>query len=170
MGKSRRMNYELIVSLYENNYGQVLIGKIFNTPHGHISKVLRKMEVQARERGTVVEPIPYSKLSKDVKQLILADKDIKEDYENVTGYKVETVKKKVTKKPAKKKKVTRAKLMDGWKEMSIEERGKYIVNELEKGKSTRQVASEIGIGQSTLVGTKNKYLYGTSTKPKTVTV
>jgi|SRR5690625_307635 len=169
MAKKRRIDYTLVTALYENNYGQVAIGKMLESPHGHISKVLRKEGVVTRERGKVVQPVPFPKMSKDDQAVIMKDEDFFKVFQEFTGYKHVVEKKKKENKPVSaekgKKKVVKRKKMDGWDDMTTEEKGEIIQNKLEEGKSSRKVAEEIGIGQSTLIGIRNMYLYGSRTKP-----
>src|SRR5699024_11492711 len=81
-------NYGLVVRLYEGNYGQIAIGKILETPHGHISKVLRKEGVETRKRGEIVEPLPFNELPKMVQEFIKADSEVLSNYEKVMGVSV----------------------------------------------------------------------------------
>jgi len=143
MGRGRRLNYGLVVGLYEGNYGQIAIGKILETPHGHISKVLRKEGVETRKRGEIVEPLPFNELPKMVQEFIKADSEVLSNYEKVMGVSVV-------------EEVQEVQL--NWKEMNREEKVEVIFSKLDKGMTTREAAKEIGIAQSTLVKTKNKYL------------
>src|SRR5699024_577793 len=143
MGRGRRLNYGLVVGLYEGNYGQIAIGKILETPHGHISKVLRKEGVETRKRGEIVEPLPFNELPKMVQECIKADSQVLSNYEKVMGVSVV-------------EEVQEVQL--NWKEMNREEKVEVIFSKLDKGMTTREAAKEIGIAQSTLVKTKNKYL------------
>ena len=156
MGRNRRMDYELIAGLYENNYSTVIIGRILATPNGHVSKVLFKQGVEARKRGVRVKPVAFELLSKDLQDNIMYDEKLFEGYQRVMG----------EVNVPKKEDVAEVAEVKDWKEMSLEEKGKRIVELLDNGLSTRKAAAEIGISQSTLVKTKNRYLYGTDTVPK----
>ena len=141
MGRNKRLNYEMIKGLYENNYGQALIGRILETPHGHISKVLRGMGVKTRKRGEVVHPVSYKNLDKRLKNLLKLDYEVFDRYVLVTGFDV------------KEDKVSK----EEWKSLSKKEKVDMIMEKLDEGMTTREAAKELGIAQSTLVKTKNSY-------------
>lgn len=164
MAKNRRLDYELVTTLYENNYGQVAIGKMLSSPHGHISKVLRKQGVQTRERGEVVVPVPFPKMSKEAQSIIMRDGEFFKVFQDFTGYK-HVVEKPKKAKGGSKRKVIKRKKMAGWDDMTVEEKGKVIMDKVAERKNTYEIAGEIGIGQSTVVGLRNQYLYGTRKKP-----
>src|SRR5699024_9875533 len=143
MGRGRRLNYGLVAGLYEANYGQVAIGKILETPHGQVSKVLRKERVETRTRCEIVEPETFNRLPKRIQNYIKDDVEVLSKYEEVMGVKVTET-------------VQEEKL--NWKDMTRDEKVEVIFSKLDKGMTTREAAKEIGIAQSTLVKTKNKYL------------
>lgn len=139
MGRNKRLNYELVAGLYESNYGQALIGRILETPHGHISKVLRGMDVKTRKRGEKVSPVHFKDLDKRIKDMLKMDVEVMDKYQEYTGFdteEVESVKKE-------------------WKDMNKEEKVEVIMDKLNGGMTTREAAKELGIAQSTLVKTKN---------------
>lgn len=143
MGRNKRMDYELIAELYENNYNTVKIGNILETPNGHISKVLRVQGVETRGRGVQVIPVEFNKLTKRLQEMILEDEEVLEGYKRVMGYGSEIERSEVEEKE--------------WKEMTLNEKGKQIVELLESGLSTRKAAKVMGISQSTVVKTRKKY-------------
>lgn len=86
MCKVRRINYEVVKGLYEQNFSQGDIAKVYGSVSGHISKVLKAEGVQARSgKEGRVKPVAYSKLPSKLKTLLkkeeLVDK-VKEIYED----------------------------------------------------------------------------------------
>lgn len=145
MGRNKRLDYGLIAGLYESDYGQTLIGKILETPSGHISKVLKVEGVQARKRGERVIPEDYEMLSGDLKQRLKLDEEVFQKYQEVMGYEIKE------EQPKRE-----------WKELEKSEKFEIIMDKLDQGMTTREASKEIGIAQSTLVKTKNSYLKETS--------
>lgn len=149
MGRNRRMDYQLIGELYENFYSTVVIGRILDTPNGHVSKVLKRQGVKARKRGEIVKPIPFNELDKGIQAMILSDEYVTYGYRRVMG-----------------KNSIEIEEEKEWKDMTLEEKGEKAVGLLENGMTTREAAKIVGVSQSTLVKTKNRFLYGTDTVPK----
>src|SRR5699024_12407744 len=111
--------------------------------HDALPILLRKEGVETRKRGEIVEPLPFNELPKMVQEFIKADSEVLSNYEKVMGVSVV-------------EEVQEVQL--NWKEMNREEKVEVIFSKLDKGMTTREAAKEIGIAQSTLVKTKNKYL------------
>src|SRR5699024_8647158 len=138
MGRNKRLNYEMNKVLNENHYDQELIRKILETPHGHISKVLRGMGVKTRKRGEVVHPVSYKNLDKRLKNLLKLDYEVFDRYVLVTGFDV------------KEDKVSK----EEWKSLSKKEKVDMIMEKLDEGMTTRESVMELDISQSMLVKIK----------------
>lgn len=155
MGRNKRLDYELIEGLYLNMYSTVVIGRILDTPNGHVSKVLKVQGVKARKRGVLVTPEAFSDLASDLQENLMSDAKVFKNYKRVMGYGNDVGNEEEVKE---------------WKDMTLEEKGESIIALLDRGLSTRKAAEEMGVSQSTLVKTKNRFLYGTDTVPKKVKV
>ena len=142
MGRNKRLNYGVVEGLHESGYSQTLIGKIYDTPNGHISKVLRGLGVKTRKRGEKSIPLSFDKLDKGL-QKELRNEGLLERYQMVTGFDVN---------------VTSGEEKLDWKSLDKKTKVEIILDKLESGMTTREAAKELGIAQSTLVKTKNSYL------------
>lgn len=85
LGRRRRMEYRIMVGLYQHGYTTVEIAELFHTPNGHVSKVLRGEGVKMRRRGQRGNKIPFDYFDEELQMLLLSDADIYHRFARLFG-------------------------------------------------------------------------------------